>query len=164
MLLAEGRGKPPSQKHRVLSSECWLAVDVHDGSAQPDPPPLLVNIYLTLLGRWLLGFLPKEGSICKLDTGHCNWGRDSGRTAGASMRQTLGNHGPGSHLQLPRLALMEGLYDLLTQGLSPCSPGGARARETGHPTSERERQRESEGRSRCQSTGSRAGRDGRPHT
>lgn len=64
--LTEGTGKPLSQKHRVLSSECWLAVDIHEGSAQLDPPVLLVNIYFILLGRWYLGFHPKEGSSCNI--------------------------------------------------------------------------------------------------
>lgn len=132
-------------------------MDIHDESAQPDPPVLVVNIYLILLGRWYLGFLPKEGSISKLDTGHCNWGRDSGRTARASVRQTLGDHDPSSRPQHLWLALLEGSYNLLTQGLLPCSLGGGRARETGDPTSERERQPESEGRNSARAQG--LGRD-----
>lgn len=41
-------------------------MDIHEKSAKLDPPALLVNIYFILLGRWYLGFHPKEGSSCNI--------------------------------------------------------------------------------------------------
>lgn len=67
--------------------------------------------------------------MSELDTGQRSWDGDSSRSPGASVRQTLGDRGPSSCLQVLQVALLEGSVQPTSPAPFTLQPGRGQARE-----------------------------------